>query len=123
MDVLYDLVKWYPLFGIPAGISWVAVWVSAGKRFDLQPGDRGLLFAPWIALYATSVVFPGDKGLANLLEIVVLAACVPAALALRAGLGRVANQEQLAARLLWSVCAVGVLLWLLVPAAQPLSGP
>ena len=36
------LITWYPLFLVPAGIGWGAVWVSAGpQRIDLQLGADG----------------------------------------------------------------------------------
>ena len=61
-----DIVMWYPLFGIPAGIGFAAVWVSAGvQRIDLQLGDRLLLVVPWLVLCASSVLFPLGKTLAS----------------------------------------------------------
>lgn len=113
------MIQWYPLYLVPAGIAWLAVWSIAGQKSGIYPGDRGLLFAPWVVFYATSLVFPGEKNLANLIEIVALAACVPAAFVLRLSLSRRYDPATLSARILWGTCAIGVVLWLAVP-AQPL---
>jgi len=119
IDLLH-LFTWYPLFGIPAGMGWLAVWVIAGhKRIDMQVGDRALLVVPWVALWLASIIWPGDKTLANLLEIVLLAAVVPAVFIFRVSRGRIANQERLAARLAWALGGFAVLLWLLIP---PING-
>lgn len=115
MENLHHVLTWYPLFGIPAGIAWVAVYVSAGKRFDLQTGDKALLVLPWLGLYLASVLWPGEKSLANLLEVVVVAAFVPLALLARAVLGRERDQARLAWRLAWGIAAFSIVLWWLVP--------
>lgn len=116
MEKILHLVSWYPLFGIPAGVGWVAVWASAGhKRIDLQRGDKELLYLPWIALYAISIVLPGDKTLANLAEILMLALCVPLALLVRTIVGRVDDQARLAHRLALGVSALAALIWLVIP--------
>ncbi len=110
------VVTWYPLFGLPAGIGWLAVWVSAGhKRIDLQAGDRALLVVPWVVLNLASLISLNGKTLANLVEVVLLAAAVPLALILRVALGRVPDQAQAARRILALVSALGALLWLAVP--------
>ncbi len=116
MDALIAIVTWYPLFGVPAGLGWLAVWVSAGhKRIDLQAGDRALLVVPWLVLNLASLVFPAGKTLANLVEVVALAAAVPAALVLRVALGRVPDQALAARRIALLVSGLGALLWVLVP--------
>ena len=113
---LLHLFTWYPLFAVPAGMGWLAVWVIAGhKRIDLQLGDRALLVVPWVALWLASVVWSGDKNLANLLEIVLLAVSVPAVFIYRVSRGRDVNQERLAARCAWTLGGFAVLLWLLIP--------
>jgi SprT protein len=66
MESLLHLFTWYPLFAVPAGIGWGAVYVAGGKNFDLQIGDKALMLAPWLALNLASWLWPGDKTLANL---------------------------------------------------------
>ena len=120
MEKILHLVSWYPLFGIPAGVGWLAIWVSAGhKRIDLQRGDKALLILPWIVLYGLSLALPNGKSLANFAEILLLALCVPAAMLLRTILGRVPDQARLADRLALGVSAAAAVIWWLVP---PLDG-
>jgi hypothetical protein len=125
MNDLLHLITWYPLFGIPAGIGWTAVYVTGGKNFDLQVGDKALLLAPWLMLNLASFAAPGDKSLANLIEIVVIAGAVPLALLLRVVVGRrVADQKRFARQLVTGVSLLAMLLWLLVPnLAQTAAGP
>lgn len=116
MQSLSDIVTWYPLFGIPAGIGFAAVWVSAGaQRIDLQMGDRLLLVMPWLVLCASSELFPLGKTLANLAEVVLLAASVPLAMMVRVALGRRADQARVAMRIVSVVSGFGALLWVLLP--------
>ena len=115
MEGLLHLFTWYPLFAVPAGIGWGAVYVSGGKNFDLQIGDKALMIAPWLALNIASWLWPDDKSLANLVEVTVLAIVVPLTMLLRVVLGRVADQARLARRLATGVSVLAVLLWLLVP--------
>ena len=108
METLLHLFTWYPLFGIPAGVGWMAVWVSAGnKRIDLQRGDKELLYLPWLVLYGCSVLLPLDKTLANFAEILLLAACVPLALIFRTIKGRVDNQARFARQIVTSAMSAG----------------
>ncbi len=122
MDSLLHLLTWYPLFAVPAGIGWFAVYVTGGKSFDLQVGDKALMIAPWLALNLASMLWPGDKTLANLLEVTVLAIAVPLTMLLRVVLGRVDDQVRLARQLATGVSILAVLLWLLVPVI-PIGGP
>ena len=116
MQSAFDIIAWYPLFGVPAFIGWGAVWVSAGaRRVDLQFGDRALLVAPWLALCLVSLVFPLDKTLANFAEVVLLSAAVPLAFIVRVMIGRVADQARVAMRVMWTVTAFAAVVWLLVP--------
>ena len=111
-----DIVMWYPLFGIPAGIGFAAVWVSAGvQRMDLQLGDRLLLVVPWLVLCASSVLFPLGKTLANLAEVVLVAASVPLAMMVRVALGRRDDQARVAMRIVFAVSGFSALVWLLLP--------
>ena len=110
------LITWYPLFLVPAGIGWGAVWVSAGNsRIDLQFGDKALLVLPWLALCAVSVLVPQGKTLANFAEVVLLSASVPLAFIVRTAIGRVADQARVAMRITWVVSGLGVLIWLALP--------
>ncbi len=123
MDALLHLFTWYPLFAVPAGIGWGAVFVSGGKNFDLQLGDKALMVAPWVALNVASWLWPGEKTLANLLEVTVLAIAVPLMMLLRVAMGRkVADQARLARNLAVGVSVLAVLLWVLVPII-PIGGP
>ena len=123
MDALLHLFTWYPLFAVPAGIGWGAVFVSGGKNFDLQLGDKALMVAPWVALNVASWLWPGEKTLANLLEVTVLAIAVPLMMLLRVAMGRkVADQARLARNLAVGVSVFAVLLWVLVPII-PIGGP
>jgi hypothetical protein len=122
MDSLLHLFTWYPLFAVPAGIGWFAVYVTGGKSFDLQVGDKALMIAPWLALNLASMLWFEEKSLANLLEVTVLAIAVPLAMLSRVVFGRVADQARLAWRLTAGVSILAVLLWLLVPVI-PLGGP
>lgn len=121
MDSLLHLITWYPLFAIPAGIGWTAVYVTGGKAFDLQVGDKALMIVPWLALNLASMLWPGEKTLANLLEVTTVSMAVPLAMLLRVVLGRVADQRRLARQLVIGVSVLAVLLWLLVPTI-PLDG-
>lgn len=123
MDALLHLFTWYPLFAVPAGIGWGAVYVSGGKNFDLQLGDKALMVAPWVALNLASWLWPGEKTLANLLEVTVIAIAVPLMMLLRVAMGRkVADQARLARNLAIGVSVLAVLLWVLVPII-PIGGP
>jgi len=122
MDALLHLFTWYPLFAVPAGIGWGAVYVAGGKSFDLQLGDKALMIAPWLALNLASMLWPGEKTLANLLEVTVIAIAVPLTMLLRVVIGRVADQARLARQLAIGVSILAVLLWLLVPVI-PIGGP
>ena len=122
MDALLHLFTWYPLFAVPAGIGWGAVYVTGGKSFDLQLGDKALMIAPWLALNLASMLWPGEKTLANLLEVTVIAIAVPLTMLLRVVIGRVADQARLARQLAIGVSILAVLLWLLVPVI-PIGGP
>ena len=123
MDALLHLFTWYPLFAVPAGIGWGAVYVSGGKNFDLQLGDKALMVAPWVALNVASWLWPGEKTLANLLEVTVIAIAVPLMMLLRVAMGRkVADQARLARNLAIGVSVLAVLLWVLVPII-PIGGP
>ncbi len=123
MEGLLHLFTWYPLFAVPAGMGWAAVYVSGGRNFDLQVGDKALLVAPWLALNLASWAWAGEKSLANLVEITALAVVVPLALLLRVVIGRrIADQAGLARRLTIAVSVFAVLLWLLVPVV-PMGWP
>lgn len=123
MDALLHFFTWYPLFAVPAGIGWGAVYVSGGKNFDLQVGDKALMVAPWVALNVASWLWPGEKTLANLLEVTVLAIAVPLLMLLRVAMGRrVADQALFARNLAVGVSVLAVLLWVLVPII-PIGGP
>ncbi|MDX1593478.1 MAG: hypothetical protein R3298_04465 [Gammaproteobacteria bacterium] len=123
MEGLLHLFTWYPLFAVPAGMGWAAVYVSGGRNFDLQTGDKALLIAPWLALNLASWLWPGDKSLANLVEVTVLAIVVPVAMLLRVVVGRrTADQARFAMRLAAGVSLLAVLLWLLVPVV-PMGWP
>ena len=123
MDALLHLFTWYPLFAVPAGVGWGAVYVSGGKNFDLQLGDKALMVAPWVALNVASWLWPGEKTLANLLEVTVIAIAVPLMMLLRVAMGRkVADQARLARNLAIGVSVLAVLLWVLVPII-PIGGP
>lgn len=123
MDALLHLFTWYPLFAVPAGIGWGAVYVSGGKNFDLQLGDKALMVAPWVALNLASWLWPGEKTLANLLEVTVIAIAVPLMMLLRVAMGRkVADQARLARNLAIGVSVLAMLLWVLVPII-PIGGP
>jgi hypothetical protein len=123
VDALLHLFTWYPLFAVPAGIGWGAVYVSGGRNFDLQIGDKALMVAPWVALNFASWLWPGEKTLANLLEVTVLAIAVPLLMLLRVAMGRkVADQGRFARNLAIGVSVLAVLLWVLVPII-PIGGP
>ena len=123
MDALLHLFTWYPLFAVPAGMGWGAVYVSGGKNFDLQLGDKALMVAPWVALNLASWLWPGEKTLANLLEVTVIAIAVPLLMLLRVAIGRkVTDQARLARNLAIGVSVFAVLLWVLVPII-PIGGP
>ena len=123
MDALLHLFTWYPLFAVPAGVGWGAVYVSGGKNFDLQLGDKALMVAPWVALNVASWLWPGEKTLANLLEVTVIAIAVPLMMLLRVAMGRkVADQARLARNLAIGVSVLAMLLWVLVPII-PIGGP
>jgi hypothetical protein len=123
VDALLHLFTWYPLFAVPAGIGWGAVYVSGGKNFDLQLGDKALMVAPWVALNLASWLWPGEKTLANLLEVTVIAIAVPLMMLLRVAMGRkVADQARLARNLAIGVSVLAMLLWVLVPII-PIGGP
>ncbi len=123
MDALLHLFTWYPLFAVPAGVGWGAVYVSGGKNFDLQLGDKALMVAPWVALNVASWLWPGEKTLANLLEVTVIAIAVPLMMLLRVAMGRkVADQARLARNLAIGVSVLAALLWVLVPII-PIGGP
>jgi hypothetical protein len=123
VDALLHLFTWYPLFAVPAGMGWGAVYVSGGKNFDLQLGDKALMVAPWVALNLASWLWPGEKTLANLLEVTVIAIAVPLLMLLRVAIGRkVPDQARLARNLAIGVSVFAVLLWVLVPII-PIGGP
>ncbi len=122
VEALLHLFTWYPLFAVPAGMGWGAVYVSGGKNFDLQVGDKALLIAPWLALNLASWLWPDEKTLANLLEVTVIAIAVPVTMLLRVAIGRrVADQARLARNLAAAISVLAVLLWIMVPII-PLGG-
>ena len=99
------------------------MYVSGGKNFDLQLGDKALMVAPWVALNLASWLWPGEKTLANLLEVTVIAIAVPLMMLLRVAMGRkVADQARLARNLAIGVSVLAMLLWVLVPII-PIGGP
>ena len=114
---MLELARFYPLFGIPALIGCLVVWLLARKRIRLTISDGLLLIAPAVCWFSLLMIEDNGKTLSNLVELVHLGYIVPLLFA-----GRVIffmrqppGPSRAPMTTLLASCLAAVALWAFVP--------
>lgn len=101
---------------IPTALVGVPLWYFARHRVSWDVFDFLIITVPFLLYLAAGLVLPRSKSFGNLVEIFLLACCLPLSPLTRVVVGQRAASTKLSAWLLALLCMLAIALHAFVPA-------
>lgn len=117
METFLLVISIYFIFGIPAVMGGLLVWIFARKHIQLRTADWLLLLLPFAIWLGATSIYGGDKSLSNLVEAFFLGCISALFFAARSVLTVVKPQQQYRWTMTALICSclAAFALWALVP--------